>query len=239
MMQDAVEKKKGRPKKAEVEAMTPKSSPVIKSKETVKPAKTASVAKPAKQKSPVAALSKQASRPTSPASKPPGPMTTKIIQEVQKLQQSPSPLPTNGPSDATIPNATLNSASLLRTSPLSTPQHQLAAMSTKSKPPPTTSAAPKPSPSSKILKDINRLAIDSAAHPIKATRSPDTAPRHYTQKQYNSAARRYTAILVSLPLVLVSSWWLYERLVLGKEQKAFPITPLGSGDGDLGDHREK
>jgi hypothetical protein len=37
--------------------------------------------------------------------------------------------------------------------------------------------------------------------------------------------------MVSVPLFLVSSWWVYERLVLGKEQKRIEPKVVGDGEG--------
>jgi hypothetical protein len=60
---------------------------------------------------------------------------------------------------------------------------------------------------------------------------------------YNRAARRWVAFMVSTPIVIVTSWLLYERrelipsylkapancvVVLGKEQRPWPFLPPGA-----------
>jgi hypothetical protein len=39
--------------------------------------------------------------------------------------------------------------------------------------------------------------------------------------RYKVALRRWTRIIVGLPIAIVTSWVLYERLVLGKDKSSF------------------
>lgn len=44
---------------------------------------------------------------------------------------------------------------------------------------------------------------------------------------YNTIARRWTAIMVGIPFVVVTSYLLYQRVVLGQEQKSLEAPPEG------------
>ncbi|KAF6227067.1 hypothetical protein HO133_008508 [Letharia lupina] len=44
---------------------------------------------------------------------------------------------------------------------------------------------------------------------------------------YNTIARRWTAIIVGIPFVVVTSYVLYQRVVLGQEQKPLIAPPEG------------
>jgi hypothetical protein len=76
-----------------------------------------------------------------------------------------------------------------------------------------------PKPDSPHLRDLNRIATDSSKPFSKPTFPDIETGKSYTKREYNTAARRWTSIIVSIPLVLVTSWILYERLFLGKEQR--------------------
>ncbi|KAI0837044.1 hypothetical protein F5Y06DRAFT_90698 [Hypoxylon sp. FL0890] len=41
--------------------------------------------------------------------------------------------------------------------------------------------------------------------------------------EYKQAARKYTQVLVALPILLVTSYFLFDRLVLGHEPKPRPL----------------
>ncbi|KAK7618336.1 hypothetical protein IWX50DRAFT_644130 [Phyllosticta citricarpa] len=51
--------------------------------------------------------------------------------------------------------------------------------------------------------------------------------------EYKPVARRVLAAIVAAPIAIVSSWMLWERLVLGKEQRARPEVSEGAA-GDAG-----
>ncbi|KAF7553911.1 hypothetical protein G7Z17_g3260 [Cylindrodendrum hubeiense] len=42
------------------------------------------------------------------------------------------------------------------------------------------------------------------------------------QKRYNTAARKWVSSIIALPILLVTSYYLFDRLALGNEQKTLP-----------------
>jgi len=56
--------------------------------------------------------------------------------------------------------------------------------------------------------------------------------------RYKPASRRVTAIICALPILLVTSWMLFERQVMGVEQKVHAVRggprPLGQGEEETG-----
>ncbi|KAI2627869.1 hypothetical protein GGS26DRAFT_122019 [Hypomontagnella submonticulosa] len=44
--------------------------------------------------------------------------------------------------------------------------------------------------------------------------------------EYRRAARKYTQLMVAMPILLVTSWFLFDRLVMGQEAKSLPKRPL-------------
>ncbi|TID23151.1 hypothetical protein E2P81_ATG02267 [Venturia nashicola] len=71
-------------------------------------------------------------------------------------------------------------------------------------------------------KSLNRLATEASIPRAKQGLNPGGFP-----VSYKSATRRVTAIIVAAPVALCMSWFLYERLVLGVEQKKL------AGDGKV------
>ncbi|KAJ4167574.1 hypothetical protein NW754_011393 [Fusarium falciforme] len=49
------------------------------------------------------------------------------------------------------------------------------------------------------------------------------------KKRYNSAARKWTASIIALPILLVTSYYLFDRLVRGNKQKEMPKQPAALG----------
>ncbi|KND93724.1 hypothetical protein TOPH_01898 [Tolypocladium ophioglossoides CBS 100239] len=45
------------------------------------------------------------------------------------------------------------------------------------------------------------------------------------QKRYKAAARKWVSSLIALPILLVTSYYLFDRLALGHAQKSMPKTP--------------
>ncbi|KAI5857364.1 hypothetical protein GGS23DRAFT_600852 [Durotheca rogersii] len=43
--------------------------------------------------------------------------------------------------------------------------------------------------------------------------------------EYRAAARKYTAFLIAMPIFLVTSWALFNRLALGAQVKTLPREP--------------
>ncbi|TGZ82788.1 hypothetical protein EX30DRAFT_339066, partial [Ascodesmis nigricans] len=51
---------------------------------------------------------------------------------------------------------------------------------------------------------------------------PPQAPKpKFTPTQYKSTQRKVQSIIIALPIALVTSWVLYDRLYLGTERKKF------------------
>ncbi|KAJ5185163.1 hypothetical protein N7491_006966 [Penicillium cf. griseofulvum] len=78
------------------------------------------------------------------------------------------------------------------------------------------------------LKDQHRYrAVDPKTRPPRPVRQP-ASPRLpkgvddiRQTKEYKAAARRWTTTIVGLPIVMYTSWILYERLYVGKSPKQF------------------
>ncbi|GJN74670.1 hypothetical protein VFPFJ_07697 [Purpureocillium lilacinum] len=46
------------------------------------------------------------------------------------------------------------------------------------------------------------------------------------QKRYNTAARKWVSSIIALPILLVTSYYLFDRLALGHAQKVMPKKPV-------------
>ncbi|KAK6436795.1 hypothetical protein LTR95_007019 [Oleoguttula sp. CCFEE 5521] len=68
--------------------------------------------------------------------------------------------------------------------------------------------------------------IESSAEPLDPARgyaaTMRVAREGVLDKRYRPAARRVTAIICAVPVLLVTSWVLYKRQFLGEEQKRIP-----------------
>lgn len=69
---------------------------------------------------------------------------------------------------------------------------------------------PNPHEPNSTIRSANRLLVNS---------STLTKSKPYTESEYKWATIRWTTLIVSLPIVIVTSYWVYERVVLGKKQK--------------------
>ncbi|UNI24809.1 hypothetical protein JDV02_010529 [Purpureocillium takamizusanense] len=54
------------------------------------------------------------------------------------------------------------------------------------------------------------------------------------QKRYNTAARKWVSSIIALPILLVTSYYLFDRLALGHDQK---VIPHGTAPGTLDDKK--
>ncbi|KAI1400211.1 hypothetical protein F4819DRAFT_462005 [Hypoxylon fuscum] len=70
--------------------------------------------------------------------------------------------------------------------------------------------APKP----RIVR--SQPAVQRAQFSPRPTRTDPSSP------EYRRAARKYTQLMVAMPILLVTSWFLFDRLVLGNEAKTLP-----------------
>ncbi|TVY89806.1 hypothetical protein LAWI1_G002974 [Lachnellula willkommii] len=166
-----------------------------------------------------------------PAKQPPKtpvtPETSKILSKVRELSQetipkleeaarSSKPSPTN-----------------LGSEPVSTPQ-------TNTPPPnPTNISPPKPPPAPKAtapsatkphvpLASLNSEIVSNIS--TRAGARPNTAGSRALPPNYKMAARKVTMAIVAAPILIVTSYVLYERLVLGEERKLLvkPLPPVES-----------
>lgn len=68
-----------------------------------------------------------------------------------------------------------------------------------------------------------KKASPPPAQPYRAPRQapprPEWKPAEPLPSKYKPAARRVTLAMVAAPIAIVTSWVLYERLVLGHERK--------------------
>ncbi|MCJ1258985.1 hypothetical protein MMC24_006819 [Lignoscripta atroalba] len=132
--------------------------------------------------------------PTSPTTPAPEPLTTTISSF------PPPPPPPAAAQPAAVPPPPQPTTPTSTSTPTSTPN-----------PNPTTHS-PFPSPTS-----LNAFAVSQlSGRPSRPT------PRIYDGRlpdKYKPAARRITFVMVALPIAIVTSWVLWQRLVLGEERK--------------------
>lgn len=81
-------------------------------------------------------------------------------------------------------------------------------------------------PTQPVIKERTQDPARGAAASLKAATEGVLDPR------YKADSRRVLSIIVAMPIFLVMSWILYERLVLGVEQKHH--VKKSEGDGDSG-----
>ncbi|OCK83477.1 hypothetical protein K432DRAFT_423346 [Lepidopterella palustris CBS 459.81] len=153
-----------------------------------------------------------------PAIKPPKqiapvtPSTSKILQEVAAGSKAPTkhaPLPYK-PSSVQ-PKPSLHSLPKPRTPP--------------PPPPPPAPAPSKPSvplPSTNSSAPAGTATTDIPNPNTSGTPGAKTKPDGKLPPKYKPAARRVTAIMVALPIVIVTSYELYLRLIVGRERRAMP-----------------
>ncbi|KAG4437807.1 hypothetical protein IFR05_006694 [Cadophora sp. M221] len=90
------------------------------------------------------------------------------------------------------------------------------------KPTPAPKPAPKPTPTSPPKANIPLAQLNSTIVSNIATRAgarPNTSGSQQLPKNYKPVARKVTMTIVALPILIVTSYVLYQRLVLGEEKK--------------------
>ncbi|EPE26740.1 hypothetical protein GLAREA_02654 [Glarea lozoyensis ATCC 20868] len=151
--------------------------------------------------------------------------TSKILKEVRELsQKNPSSLFEN-PSSTESATSTLHtpaSAPATRSVPavatISTSIKEIPRMSppSNSKPPPN--AKPKPIPKPHIpIAGLNKEIVSNIT--ARAGARPRPAGNSGLPPSYNNVARKVTMAIVAAPIAIVTSYVLYQRLVLKEEQK--------------------
>ncbi|KAK0649050.1 hypothetical protein B0T16DRAFT_456498 [Cercophora newfieldiana] len=142
-------------------------------------------------------------------------------------------LSTKSPATATTKTPRKKKADVAVSEPLAvegtlvTPKKTTRAASTK-----TTAAAPKKKAEAKTTTWTRTEAAPAEPRPTISPRSrpapaqlagnatPTVAkPVDVTSSEYKTAARKWTSLMVALPILAVSSYYLYDRIVLGNEPK--------------------
>ncbi|RFU25590.1 hypothetical protein B7463_g10754, partial [Scytalidium lignicola] len=237
-MSSEVVKKRGRPRKvvtepvaSEIAEVAPKqtttrskstkvapSKPTTKSKATTAKAKSADTTIATSKSAIKAGLS--STKATSKAlndstiakpaqTLPVTPETSKILREVQELSAK-SASTTLDP----IPSHSLDA--LPTNAPQTSPAPQVAA-SPPPPPNPPASAPPKAIPTIP-LKSLNSTIVSDISARAGARANP-SGPQRSLPPNYKPVARKITMTMVALPIAIVTSYVLYQRLVLGEERK--------------------
>lgn len=149
------------------------------------------------------------------------PASSKILQQLKEVEakkaSSQQPSPAEAVSTSTAPTAKSSSI----------PQTKTPA----SKPSPIKPAASPPPPPPKLATKphVPIAALNSQIVSNITTRAgarPNTAGSRPLPPNYKSVARKVTSAIVALPIAIGTSYWLYQRLVLGEEQKVLvPVLP--------------
>ncbi|KAH9209832.1 hypothetical protein DL95DRAFT_449150 [Leptodontidium sp. 2 PMI_412] len=87
---------------------------------------------------------------------------------------------------------------------------------------PTPAPAPKPTPTPTTKPHVPLAQLNSTIVSNIATRAgarPNTPGSQQLPKNYKPVARKVTMAIVALPILIVTSYVLYQRLVLGEEKK--------------------
>jgi len=83
--------------------------------------------------------------------------------------------------------------------------------SAKPKPATTVSSALKPSPTPRVQETVTAASPEVQAELQPGTRTPIDPKSPEYKQAYKQASRKYTALMVSIPLLLVTSYYLYQR----------------------------
>ncbi|PVH81314.1 hypothetical protein DL98DRAFT_571198 [Cadophora sp. DSE1049] len=109
-------------------------------------------------------------------------------------------------------------------------------------PPPSKSTPPNPPPSAKPtpkphvpIAELKSAIVSNIT--TRAGAKPNTAGSQQLPKNYKPVARKVTMAIVALPIAIVTSYVLYQRLVLGEEKKLFPM-PKQTIDAETGTKSE-
>ncbi|TAQ88123.1 hypothetical protein B7494_g3522 [Chlorociboria aeruginascens] len=142
------------------------------------------------------------------------PETSKILSQVRELSaktaQPPQAIEAAKPSPKTTPSP---STSKPNPAPPSPPPK------TPQAPPPSSSSPPSrsPKPSKLPLRSMNSEIVSNITS--RAGAKPNTGGANPLPANYKPTARKVTMAIVAMPIVIVTSYFLYDRLVLGNERK--------------------
>lgn len=158
----------------------------------------------------MAGFSKHSKASPTAGSKPP-PTTSKTTTPPPRKPTATSPPPT------TSAKAKLTNPQQLSPAPPKVAQSNPLA---EAVPPKTSPETPNPSkPAPKIpLASLNSTIVDNIS--TRAGARPNTgSSKNQVPPNYKPVARKVTMAIVAMPIVIVTSWVLYQRLVLGEERK--------------------
>ncbi|KFZ16378.1 hypothetical protein V502_05120, partial [Pseudogymnoascus sp. VKM F-4520 (FW-2644)] len=131
-----------------------------------------------------------------------------ILTAVRELSTKASPAPKPAPSTKPVSHPRTPSKT-------STPKPPA---KTAAKTPPPKPAPPTKPPAPKIpLGALNAKIVDNISRPAGAR--PSAGGQQQLPKGYKPVARKVTMVIVALPIALVTSYVLWQRLVMGEEQK--------------------
>ncbi|KAI1502486.1 hypothetical protein F5X99DRAFT_156297 [Biscogniauxia marginata] len=82
------------------------------------------------------------------------------------------------------------------------------------------SVAPKSRTTARPQSSGPRSALPQGPRPSAPTRVDPSS------QAYRQAARKYTSLMVAMPILLVTSYVLFDRLVLGKQAKSLAAKPV-------------
>ncbi|PMD17172.1 hypothetical protein NA56DRAFT_281167 [Hyaloscypha hepaticicola] len=127
---------------------------------------------------------------------------------------TPSPAYTAHPKAAPAPNTASSSPAKPPPKPVPTPFKPANITAKPIPPPPSTKPAPKPHVPIAALNSeiVSNITTRAGARPNPTSGNP-------LPKNYKSVANKVTMAIVAMPIAIVTSWVLYERLVLGEERK--------------------
>jgi hypothetical protein len=224
-------KKRGRPRKtvdAEVvseaekgtRSASTKAAGVVKKGKDKDTEKEKKVVKSAVKKVKAQAAGKTQPKPTTPLPPAPTPILKKTaINQPKKQQPSPSPSPQSSKILRAVTASGTFKPHSHSTPPPPPPQHSIP----KPFPPPPPTAPSPPTQPFPPTAPLSSLPISPQ----------ETAYIHNGQlpPKYRGAGRRVTAIIISIPVLLVTSWELYQRFALGVEGKKLVRLPEGETEG--------
>ncbi|KAF2270933.1 hypothetical protein CC78DRAFT_538638 [Lojkania enalia] len=147
----------------------------------------------------------------SPQSKPPATPESKPAAPIQFSQPSPTTLSTATPPSLTSVSPSTSPKPRITTVPLpANPINPSAPPAARPKPPTRIPhASPKPPSATKSPPSPPFAKTEASPNPQPAREPPN--PNTPLPQKYKPAARRVTAIMVGLPILLVTSWELYTR----------------------------
>lgn len=97
-------------------------------------------------------------------------------------------------------------------------------------PPPAPKTAPTPTPAEPTPPTPSWLESEPLDPERGRAASERVVREGILDPRYKPASRRVTAIICALPVLLVTSWMLFERQVMGVEQKVHAVRQVGQGE---------